>query len=215
MISGLSDRLSATRDHRLGPGDVSFVAKLRGQRAIATHQVPVGNIGSVGITTSYQFDLFGTLQRGIESAQAGADAAQAAADIARINPNTRTAPVFRSRADADLTRRIYARVPVFIDEAAGKTGNPWGISFMRLFDMSNDSGLFRTAKQLAEEFSVRAEQVRKWKSLDNWQADLDAQKPKRKRGGQPAIKMPWARARSRMTASMPASSKAARPSGVN
>ena len=77
------------------------------------------------------------------------------ADIARINPNTRTAPVFRSRADADLTRRIYARVPVLIDEAAGKTGNPWGISFMAMFHMSNDSGLFRTAKQLAEQGAQR------------------------------------------------------------
>lgn len=58
-----------------------------------------------------------------------------------------------------------------------------------------ESGGTMTAKQLAEEFSVRAEQVRKWKSLENWQADLDAQKPKRKRGGQPGNKMPWARAR--------------------
>src|SRR5690606_7172805 len=27
--------------------------------------------------------------------------------IARLNPNTRTAPVFRSRADAELTAKIY------------------------------------------------------------------------------------------------------------
>ena len=51
-----------------------------------------------------------------------------------------------------------------------------------------ESGGTMTAKQLAEQFGVRAEQVRKWKSLDNWQADLDAQKPKRKRGGQPGNK---------------------------
>jgi hypothetical protein len=71
-----------------------------------------------------------------------------AEDIARINPNTKTAPVFRSRADAELTAKIYARVPVLIDEAKGKQGNPWDMSFMRMFDMSNDSGLFRTAAQL-------------------------------------------------------------------
>jgi hypothetical protein len=29
------------------------------------------------------------------------------AEIAAINPNTKTAPVFRSRADAELTARIY------------------------------------------------------------------------------------------------------------
>src|SRR5690606_26579354 len=65
-----------------------------------------------------------------------------------INPNTKTAPVFRSRADAELTAKIYSRVPVLIDETKGQDGNPWGLSFMRMFDMSNDSGLFRTAAQL-------------------------------------------------------------------
>jgi hypothetical protein len=68
--------------------------------------------------------------------------------IAAINPNTHTAPVFRSRADAELTARIYARVPVLTDETKGASGNPWGVTFARLFDMSNDSDLFRTAAQL-------------------------------------------------------------------
>jgi hypothetical protein len=45
-------------------------------------------------------------------------------DIARINPNTKTAPVFRARADAELTARIYGRVPVLINEAKGPAGNP-------------------------------------------------------------------------------------------
>ncbi|MGY2138134.1 efflux transporter outer membrane subunit [Pseudomonas reactans] len=64
-----------------------------GEAFLLADKVPVANIGSVGISTSYQFDLFGTLQRGIESAQASADAAQAAADIARI---TLVADVVRS-----------------------------------------------------------------------------------------------------------------------
>jgi hypothetical protein len=76
-------------------------------------------------------------------------------DIARINPNTKTAPVFRSRADAELTAKIYTRVPVLIDEVKGAAGNPWGVSFMRMFDMSNDSGRFRTAAQLQEAGFVR------------------------------------------------------------
>jgi hypothetical protein len=68
-------------------------------------------------------------------------------DFARINPNTRTCPIFRTRADADLTRRIYERVPVLINEASGE--NPWNISFRQgLFNMSSDSGLFRTRQQL-------------------------------------------------------------------
>lgn len=77
------------------------------------------------------------------------------AEIARINPNTKTAPVFRARKDAELTATIYNRVPVLIDEAKGgkpgEPGNPWGVSFMAMFHMSNDSHLFRTAEQLADE----------------------------------------------------------------
>jgi hypothetical protein len=63
-------------------------------------------------------------------------------DFSLLNPNTRTCPVFRSQMDAELTKKIYSRVPVLIDEAMGKAGNPWGIKFTRMFDMSNDSHLF-------------------------------------------------------------------------
>lgn len=75
--------------------------------------------------------------------------------ITRLNPNTRTAPVFRSRADAELTARIYAEAPVLIEEGKGAEGNPWGVSFMAMFHMSNDSHLFRTAAQLAAEGFTR------------------------------------------------------------
>lgn len=78
-----------------------------------------------------------------------------AAQIAQINPNTRTAPIFRSRRDAELTAAIYGRVPVLIDESKGQEGNPWGVSFLRMFDMSNDSNLFRTAAQLGAEGFLR------------------------------------------------------------
>ncbi|NTW21216.1 MAG: hypothetical protein HGA42_17230, partial [Nostocales cyanobacterium W4_Combined_metabat2_030] len=71
-------------------------------------------------------------------------------DIALINPNTLTCPVFRTSKDAELTKKIYQNVPVLENE---KTGiNPWGISFMRMFDMANDSGLFHTQDpQILEE----------------------------------------------------------------
>jgi len=55
-----------------------------GQAFLLPEKVPVSNVGDVGLTTSYQFDLFGVLQRGIEAAKANTDAAQAAADTARI-----------------------------------------------------------------------------------------------------------------------------------
>jgi len=59
-----------------------------------------------------------------------------AADIALLNPNTRTCPIFRSQADAELTKKIYRRVPVLIDESKGAAGNPWGIVIRRVFDMN-------------------------------------------------------------------------------
>jgi hypothetical protein len=76
-------------------------------------------------------------------------------DIARINPNTKTAPIFRSRADAEFTAKIYTRVPVLIDKTKHSGGNPWGVSFMAMFHMSNDSGHFRTEAQLIEAGFVR------------------------------------------------------------
>ena len=51
-----------------------------------------------------------------------------------------------------------------------------------------DSGGTMTAREVAEKVGAKPEQVRKWKSLDNWNAALEAQKPPRKRGGQPGNK---------------------------
>lgn len=70
-----------------------------------------------------------------------------AEDIALLNPNTRTCPVFRTRRDAEITKGIYRRVPVLIREGPPEE-NPWGVSFLRMFDMSNDSHLFRTRAEL-------------------------------------------------------------------
>ncbi len=70
-------------------------------------------------------------------------------DLALLNPNTRTCPVFRTRADAELTRKIYERIPVLVNEQTGE--NPWGIRFMTMFHMANDSHLFRTRAELERE----------------------------------------------------------------
>lgn len=69
-----------------------------------------------------------------------------------INPNTLTCPVFRSERDAELTKKIYRATPVMIREESGTLAeqNPWGISFMRMFDMSNDSHLFHDKGNTAD-----------------------------------------------------------------
>jgi hypothetical protein len=78
----------------------------------------------------------------------------AAEDLALLNPNTRTCPVFRCTHDAELTKAIYRRVPVLIQEGSPEE-NPWGIRFSTMFHMSNDSSLFRTREQLeADDWSL-------------------------------------------------------------
>ena len=67
-------------------------------------------------------------------------------DILLLNPNTGTTPLFRSRRDAQITLGIYRRVPVLWRDTPNS--NPWNISFLRMFDMANDSGLFHTREEL-------------------------------------------------------------------
>jgi hypothetical protein len=80
-----------------------------------------------------------------------------AEEIEMLNPNTKTCPIFRSKKDAELTKDIYRRVPVLIKEYYDDDGrvikedNPWGISFLQMFNMSSDSHLFRTREQLENE----------------------------------------------------------------
>ena len=70
-------------------------------------------------------------------------------EIASINPNTLTTPIFRSKADAILTAKIYKKIPVLFDENKGDKGNLWGVKFLSMFHMTSDSRLFRTAEELS------------------------------------------------------------------
>lgn len=69
-------------------------------------------------------------------------------EITLLNPNTGTIPIFRTRRDAEITLGIYRRVPVLVNENDPANGNPWGVSFMTMFHMSNDSHLFHTREEL-------------------------------------------------------------------
>jgi len=69
-------------------------------------------------------------------------------DFKRLNPNTLTCPVFRSKRDGEITKAIYRRVPVLVDKTREEGGNPWGIRFFTMFHQTNDAELFHTAEQL-------------------------------------------------------------------
>ena len=72
-------------------------------------------------------------------------------DFARVNPNTGTAPIFRTRRDAEITRRIYEGHPVLVDRSQGEERRVWPVRYRTMFHMTNDSHLFRTAAQLDSE----------------------------------------------------------------
>ena len=71
-----------------------------------------------------------------------------AADIDAINPNTGTCPIFRTKRDAAIALSIYRRAGVLWREG-DPDGNPWGLRFLSMFHMTNDSSLFRTRAELA------------------------------------------------------------------
>ena len=69
-------------------------------------------------------------------------------DFARLNPNTKTCPVFRTSRDAKLTAKIYRNSTILYNEVTGD--NPWNVKFGSMIHMSNDSHLFQTYAQLIE-----------------------------------------------------------------
>ena len=74
-------------------------------------------------------------------------------DFSLFNPNTRTCPIFRTKRDMEIARKMYRRAGVFWKEATGfqPEKNPWGVKFSTMFHMSNDSDLFRTRQEMEED----------------------------------------------------------------
>ena len=71
-------------------------------------------------------------------------------DFVRVNPNTKTAPVFRTKRDAAITFNIYRSHPVLVDRSKDEVRWAWPVQYKRMFDMTNDDHLFRQEKELAK-----------------------------------------------------------------
>lgn len=71
-----------------------------------------------------------------------------AEDFSRVNPNTGTAPIFRTRRDAEITRDIYRRLPVLVDRSKGHEVAAFPVKYFTMFHMTNDSNLFVTREEL-------------------------------------------------------------------
>ncbi|MFH1951292.1 MAG: N-6 DNA methylase [Pseudomonadota bacterium] len=98
----------------------------------------IGGSGTAPRGADFAFFLTNTSQLGEEDRHFSLSAE----DIALLNPNTRTCPIFRSKRDAEITKDIYRRVPVLIDQRERKETNSWGIEFSEMFHMTNDAGHF-------------------------------------------------------------------------
>ena len=83
------------------------------------------------------------------------------ADFTLVNPNTGTAPIFRSRRDAELTTRIYNRLPVLVNRSSDEEVKSWPVKYVRMFDMAMDAELFRTRTELEKKEGA-------WPVGDNW-----------------------------------------------
>ena len=68
--------------------------------------------------------------------------------IRKVNPNSHTTPVYRGRRDPELSIAIYSRLPVLVDRSSGEEVKVWPVKYTRMFDMANDSYLFRTRSEL-------------------------------------------------------------------
>jgi hypothetical protein len=67
-------------------------------------------------------------------------------DIRVINPNTVTAPIFRTKVDASLAVRIYRRTGIMVSESRGDNG--WPVGIHRMLNPTDDSALFQSAADL-------------------------------------------------------------------
>lgn len=96
-----------------------------------------------------------------------------AEDFARVNPNTGAAPIFRHRRDADITLRLYAQHPVLVRHARGAEPEQraWPVRYMRMFDMTNDSGKFLKPEELrAAGWQIGP--LNRWRKGDEWALPL-------------------------------------------
>ena len=72
-------------------------------------------------------------------------------DIALLNPNTRTCPIFRSARDAELTKSIYRRVPIFRSESqrSGSDAEMWRATLFTMLHSAGAAHLFLDAAALS------------------------------------------------------------------
>ncbi|MCA3241555.1 MAG: restriction endonuclease [Rubrivivax sp.] len=108
-----------------------------------------------------------------------------AADFNLLNPNTGSAPIFRSRRDFELTKRVFAKHPVLVHHLQSGRRSTWPVAYARMFDMTNDSSWFRKASELSTEAVVPLYEGKMVQAYDHRAADVAVNLANLKRAAQP------------------------------
>jgi outer membrane protein, multidrug efflux system len=89
-----------------------YYGQLSAEQYLATQPVPVSVFYDLGISATYEVDLFGRLQRGIEAATADDEAARAARDLARVTVAAAVTSAYTdlcgATEDLDAVKRVVA-----------------------------------------------------------------------------------------------------------
>src|SRR5205085_229784 len=70
-------------------------------------------------------------------------------DIALLSPVNGACPLFRSGRDVEIMRRIYRSFPTLGERDLARPDELWNLEHTAIFHMSNDSGAFVTAEDMA------------------------------------------------------------------
>tara|TARA_R110001599_G_scaffold263053_2_gene463648 strand:- start:3764 stop:7651 length:3888 start_codon:yes stop_codon:yes gene_type:complete len=71
-------------------------------------------------------------------------------DISQLNPNTRNAPIFRTKFDAQLTKKLYEVGSVIVNES--DSSNPWNCTIRRMLNPTDDADLLVSAPTFEEKY---------------------------------------------------------------
>lgn len=74
-------------------------------------------------------------------------------DFLKLNPNTKTCPVFRTNIDSQLLNKIYNNSEILVNYLEER--NPFNVKFLRMFDMGNDSDKFLLEEDLLKINSIQ------------------------------------------------------------
>jgi hypothetical protein len=115
--------------------------------------------------------IAGAMDKSHEMPQFGPDQQRfflAPSDFALVNPNTNTAPIFRTRADAELVTQIYRRLPVLVDRSATTEARQRPVRYSQVINMTSDSAEFWDSKRLQAEGAYPLEDVTWRKGEEHW-----------------------------------------------